>query len=249
LDDGFEKNETTVDLIEDYIGSDKLVFLDRDGVVTIMNSKCGVFDKGTNTWYSNNSYNHKKFSFSSVKMPAKKPEVKKGETVTISYKGKTITVPVTELSMPTASELGLLFKKAEEKKKAEEAKKNLSSIKVGDKYLDSMGATYIVDSVDFDPYFKMRLDKHPITINVHRNNLTTQYTRIEEPKLYDEVHPTDTVSVTYGTVTTFYTVISKTTGTDGKRTVKVRSTVNSRNAIEYQEESFNKMFKLEKVVV
>jgi predicted glutamine amidotransferase len=116
LDDGFEKNETTVDLIEDYIGSDKLVFLDRDGVVTIMNSKCGVFDKGTNTWYSNNSYNHKKFQFSSVKMPAKKPLVQKRETVTISYKGKTITVPVAELSMPTSAELGLLFKKAEEEK-------------------------------------------------------------------------------------------------------------------------------------
>jgi hypothetical protein len=55
LDSNFLKNKAIMTLIESFIEHDKLVFLDANNVVTILNEKLGTFDSDEN-WYSNTSY-------------------------------------------------------------------------------------------------------------------------------------------------------------------------------------------------
>ncbi len=51
----FLTNHAILDLIENYIGYSKLIFLDSDNTASILNEHLGHWDKLDN-WYSNNSY-------------------------------------------------------------------------------------------------------------------------------------------------------------------------------------------------
>jgi predicted glutamine amidotransferase len=51
----FLNNHAILDLIENYIGYSKLVFLDNDNTASILNEDLGHWD-ADNNWYSNNSY-------------------------------------------------------------------------------------------------------------------------------------------------------------------------------------------------
>lgn len=249
LNDGFENNGTTVDLIEDYVGSDKLVFLDRDGVVTIMNSKYGVYDKDTKTWFSNSSYKHEKIHFTSKSMfstPKKANENVVDTKITILYMGKKITTHVSKLSTATAVELGLLFKEADDTKKV------CDNVAIGEKFIDSAGVKYRVIEVDSEPncFVKMTLAEGGTGFFwVAREKLLSSYKSVKNNGIYDIVSPGTRVSVTYGTTVTYYIVSSKTTDTKGRRTINVRSIVNCRNEITYTDVAFNSIFKLTEAVV
>lgn len=53
---GFEKNEAIKALIEDFIGTNKLIFLDSDNNATIFNEKAGTWDN--DCWFSNTTYKY-----------------------------------------------------------------------------------------------------------------------------------------------------------------------------------------------
>ena len=78
LKPNFLRNTAVCNLIEGFIGSDKLVFLDSDGKSTILNESNGHWKKGV--WFSNNSY--KPFvpvsygwNYGTYSKPYKKPAV------------------------------------------------------------------------------------------------------------------------------------------------------------------------------
>ena len=54
LPDGFIRNMAIVNLIEESIGSSKLVFLDNKGQFLISNERLGTAQWDNNVWYSNN---------------------------------------------------------------------------------------------------------------------------------------------------------------------------------------------------
>ena len=54
LPDGFLNNSGAVNLLEGFIGSDKLVFIENNGKSVILNESAGHWDGGI--WYSNSSY-------------------------------------------------------------------------------------------------------------------------------------------------------------------------------------------------
>tara|TARA_Y100000310_G_scaffold41945_1_gene39269 strand:- start:494 stop:1219 length:726 start_codon:yes stop_codon:yes gene_type:complete len=54
LPDGFLNNSGAVNLLEGFIGSDKLVFIENNGKSVILNEDAGHWDGGI--WYSNTSY-------------------------------------------------------------------------------------------------------------------------------------------------------------------------------------------------
>ena len=56
LPDNFLKSKAHIILLEGFIGSDKLVFLDNKGSSTIINEGRGHWNESNNTWYSNRSY-------------------------------------------------------------------------------------------------------------------------------------------------------------------------------------------------
>lgn len=61
LPKGFLRNASLMALIEEYIGTDKLVFMELNGTVTIVNEYYGKWDKGV--WYSNDSYEVSRYSY------------------------------------------------------------------------------------------------------------------------------------------------------------------------------------------
>ena len=64
LPDGFIRNMAIVNLIEESIGSSKLVFLDNKGQFLISNESLGKWDN--NVWYSNTTY---KYRYTYYKQP------------------------------------------------------------------------------------------------------------------------------------------------------------------------------------
>lgn len=52
----FEQNEAIKSLIEDFIGTNKLIFLDSDNNATIFNEKAGTWDN--DCWFSNTTYKY-----------------------------------------------------------------------------------------------------------------------------------------------------------------------------------------------
>jgi len=61
----FEDNIAIQELIEEYIGYSKLIFLDRFGASTIINDHMGTYDKGC--WFSNTTYKKPKAIVKSYK--------------------------------------------------------------------------------------------------------------------------------------------------------------------------------------
>lgn len=52
----FYKNDYFVDMLEDYVGTNKLIFIDSNSEVVIINEKLGDWHKGV--WYSNSTYKY-----------------------------------------------------------------------------------------------------------------------------------------------------------------------------------------------
>tara|TARA_Y100000310_G_scaffold34249_1_gene32405 strand:+ start:293 stop:1021 length:729 start_codon:yes stop_codon:yes gene_type:complete len=83
LKPNFLNNTAVCSLIEGFIGSDKLVFLDSDGKSTILNESNGHWKAGV--WYSNSSYKTYTpttygWNYGTYVKPYKKPTVKKSKT-------------------------------------------------------------------------------------------------------------------------------------------------------------------------
>ena len=56
LSEGFLQNPAMIELISDFIGHSKLVFLSTDNEFTIVNESLGHWNKKNTIWYSNDSY-------------------------------------------------------------------------------------------------------------------------------------------------------------------------------------------------
>jgi hypothetical protein len=64
LPDNFENHDAILELLDGYIGSDKMVFLRADGKAMIMNEGWGKWDKNGGCWFSNDSYKKRKYTTS-----------------------------------------------------------------------------------------------------------------------------------------------------------------------------------------
>jgi hypothetical protein len=62
LPEEWEDSEAILELVEGYIGSDKMVLLSSDGSYAILNEKYGDWVEDDSLWFSNNSYKKVKFS-------------------------------------------------------------------------------------------------------------------------------------------------------------------------------------------
>jgi len=70
LPDNFLDSIGITDMIEDYIGHSKLIFLDVDGRYDILNEHLGTWSRGV--WFSNDSHKRKAYSYANWKKPIKK---------------------------------------------------------------------------------------------------------------------------------------------------------------------------------
>jgi len=63
----FEDDAAIIELLDGYIGTDKMVFMRADGGVMIMNQSWGKADKASGCWFSNDSYKKRKFTANTTK--------------------------------------------------------------------------------------------------------------------------------------------------------------------------------------
>ena len=70
LKKSFLKDDVLVTLIEGFLGTSKLVFLDKDKSYKILNEDAGSWNKGV--WYSNTSYSYQAYTYPTYNKPSKK---------------------------------------------------------------------------------------------------------------------------------------------------------------------------------
>jgi hypothetical protein len=82
LPSDFIRNTGICDLIEESIGTSKLVFLDNKGQYLISNENLGHWDG--NVWYSNDSYRYQYFYYAQPVVAYKKQPVKVAKSVALT---------------------------------------------------------------------------------------------------------------------------------------------------------------------